>query len=75
MDYLFDHCINKLSFNLPFIFRYVGDVITAVPANQTDEILRTFNSFNENIQFTIEMEENRAINFLDTKLIRNSEII
>ena len=31
-------CIASLPFRLPFYFRYVDDIITAVPANEIDTI-------------------------------------
>lgn len=70
MDDLLDTCIPKLSFQLPFLKKYVDDIITAVPNNKVDEILTVFNSYNPNIQFTIETETDNSVPFLDTKLIR-----
>ena len=31
-------CIASLPFNLPFFFRYVDDIVTAVPTNKIDNI-------------------------------------
>ena len=49
-------CTASLSFQLPFYFRYVDDIITAVPFNKIEIIKNTFNSYNHKIQFTIEKE-------------------
>lgn len=71
MDDLLNECIPKLPFQLPFLKKYVDDIICAIPSDQHETILNTFNSFHMRIQFTIEREQNRSVPFLDTKLIRN----
>lgn len=74
LDHLLDHVIPTLPFQLPFIFKYVDDLICSVPAEHTQTILNIFNSFNEHIQFTIEMEKNNnSVPFLDTRVIRTQE--
>ena len=73
MDDPLDDIIPKLPFNLPFIKKYVDDLILAIPRNNTDTILIIFNSYNNHIQFTIEEENNQSVSFLDTKLIRNQD--
>ena len=56
MDDLESKFIASLPFQLPFYFRYIDDIITAVPHNKIDTIKNTFNNFNHKIQFTIELE-------------------
>lgn len=73
MDDLLDECVPKLSFNLPFLKKYVDDLILSIPSDGKDEVLRTFNNYNQHIQFTIESETDNSVPFLDTKLIRNHE--
>lgn len=73
MESLEEVVIKKLPFKLPFYFRYVDDIITAIPKNMINETKEIFNSFNENIQFTIEVEENSRIAFLDIWLIRTED--
>ena len=75
MDDLLNDCIPRLDFQLPFIKKYVDDIITAVPGTKIDEILHTFNSYDNKIQFTIETENNNSVPFLDTKLVRTEENI
>lgn len=70
MESLEEVVIKKLPFKLPFYFRYVDDIITAIPKDKVMETKDIFNSFNENIQFTIEVENNNRIAFLDIWLIR-----
>lgn len=73
MDDLLEVCIPKLNFQLPFIKKYVDDIICAVPEGSTDEILNVFNSYNNHLQFTIENETNNRVPFLDTQLIRRPD--
>ncbi|XP_050502963.1 uncharacterized protein LOC126882192 [Diabrotica virgifera virgifera] len=76
MDYVLDTVIPVLSFNIPFIKKYVDDIILAVPSDKTDELLNTFNSFIPNIQFTIEKEDtNFSVPFLDIRMIRDANNI
>jgi Reverse transcriptase (RNA-dependent DNA polymerase) len=73
MDDLLDTVIPNLPFNFTFIKKYVDDIICAIPANFTDDILQFFNAYNPHIQFTIELERDRKIPFLDTLLIRRDD--
>lgn len=73
MSKLQNTCINKLSFKVPFFCRYVDDIITAVPENKVDEILAIFNSFHHKLQFTIEIENDQKLPFLDTLVIRKDD--
>lgn len=70
MEMLEDEVLKKLNFRLPFYSRYVDDSSTACPLNKTDELRRIFNSYNENLQFTIEVEKDDKIPFLDCMLHR-----
>ena len=49
--------------------------MTAVPTNEIDTILNTFNSYNHKIQFTIEEESHGKICFLDVLIIRDGKKI
>ncbi|XP_046492442.2 uncharacterized protein [Neodiprion pinetum] len=75
MEDLETSCINNLDFDLPFYFRYVDDILTAVPKEKIDHTLNTFNRYHPRLQFTIETEENNAINFLDVLPIHNNNNI
>lgn len=50
---------------------WVDDIITAVPENKVDEVLLKFNSFNKHIKFTVEIEKENKIPFLDVLLQKN----
>ena len=71
LEILEDVVISKLGFKLPFFWRYVDDILTAVPEDKVDEILQAFNDYNSNVQFTIEEESNNKISFLELVVIRD----
>ena len=75
MDDLKKECLSKLTFKLPFYFRYVDDNITAAPPDKIDTILNAFNNYNNKLKFTIEKESNNQISFLDVLLIPNGNTI
>nr|CAI5855617.1 unnamed protein product [Callosobruchus analis] len=75
VNFVLDDLVNnvrvKINFNIPFIKRYVDDLLLALPEDKIDHVLAIFNSFNPNIQFTAERENNHSIPFLDMLVIRN----
>ncbi|XP_046737556.1 uncharacterized protein LOC124406248 [Diprion similis] len=72
LEHLENKIINNFPFKLPFYYRYVDDIITAVRQDQITTLLNKFNSFHPKIQFTYEEEKNNKINFLDTTLINTN---
>lgn len=75
MDDLLKTCIPKLPFQLPFLKKFVDDIICAVPHDQIDQTLRIFNNYNKYIQFTVEREIDNSVPFLDMKVIRDDHLI
>ncbi|XP_030752332.1 uncharacterized protein LOC115879578 [Sitophilus oryzae] len=73
LDYTFDKVLTKLPFKFPFLYRYVDDIIAAVPKDSIELTVNIFNSFNEKIQFTVECEKENSVPFLDTRLIRQDD--
>jgi len=63
--------IETLPFRLPFFFRYVDDIVTAVPVSMQDTILANFNSVHPRLMFTMEKSSNNTLNFLDVTIINN----
>ncbi|XP_055604662.1 regulating synaptic membrane exocytosis protein 1 [Uranotaenia lowii] len=55
------------------IKKYVDDLFLVLPPTQVNEIKNVFNAQHENVQFTVEMEENESLPFLDMLLHRNEE--
>ena len=69
MDFVLDIVIPSLSFQLPFIYKFVDDIITCIPSDNINDVLSIFNGYNKHIQFTIEVDENSCLPFLDCKLL------
>ncbi len=56
----------------PFWKRFVDDIITALPKVSVQPFLNHINSIEETINFTIELESNGELSFLDTIVNHNS---
>ena len=79
MDDLETNCLSTLkekhNVNPLFYFRYVDDTIMCIDKKQIDLVVTTFNSYNNRLQFTYEIEQDKKINFLDMTLIRHNNTI
>lgn len=73
MEHLERNVLKTLKFKPAFYYRYVDDIIFTIPEAQIQNTLNRFNNFNSNIQFTMEMEVDRKIAFLDVLLMRNED--
>jgi hypothetical protein len=75
MEVMLERISNLLPFDLPFlfIFIFVDDILTAIPENITDETLEMFNAVSPKIQFTMELEHNGQIPYLDLRLTREKD--
>jgi hypothetical protein len=73
MEVMLEKITDLLPFELPFLYIFVDDILTAIPEAITDETLEIFNAINGKIQFTIELEHNRQIPFLDLKLTHEED--
>ena len=54
---------------------YVDDTICFIKLTSINKVLETLNSYHTNIKFTIEIESENKISFLDVLLIRNNSLI
>ena len=76
LDLLETSCLINYNNDVLLHKRYVDDCSLIVKKDKIEEILSSFNNYNNNLQFTIERETNNSINFLDIQLIRtNNKII
>lgn len=73
MSELQNICLHKLSFDVPIFLRYVDDIFLSVPANKTDELLSTFNDYHPRLKFTLEIEKDNKLPFLDLLIIRQND--
>jgi len=63
--------LTNLSFKPTFFYRYVDDIILAVPLCHLNDLFDKFNSFHQRLKFTMEVEENGdRLNFLDLSIIK-----
>ncbi|CAK1591283.1 unnamed protein product [Parnassius mnemosyne] len=58
-----------------FYKRYVDDTFTILPSDKVTAFLEHLNSINSKIQFTMELEANNSLAFLDVLVIRNPDNI
>ena len=56
-----------------FWYRYVDDILTALPSNEIDNFKQHINSINSNIQFVSETEIDAKISYLDMNIKRNED--
>jgi hypothetical protein len=73
MNLLLRNVLGKLPFEVPFCFRFVDDLLLAIPADQIDTTLRTFNDYNPRLSFTVEVEKDGVLPFLDMEVHRDDE--
>ncbi|KAI4475425.1 hypothetical protein M0804_014324 [Polistes exclamans] len=73
MSYILKNIEGLLPFPVPFLKVYFDDVVTAIPKDRMDQTLKNFNNVNKKIQFTMEVEKNRTLPFLDMNIIRNED--
>jgi len=69
LQYLELSAIHSLPFHLPFYYRYVDDIVLIVPSNSLDLLIQSFNSQHSRLQFTMDIERNNQISFLDLTFI------
>ncbi|XP_062710491.1 uncharacterized protein LOC134288736 [Aedes albopictus] len=72
METLLDTVVRMLNIPLPFLRKFVDDLITAIPISELQHVLDTFNSYDVHIQFTYELEVDNKLPFLDMLLTRHS---
>lgn len=75
MEHLEETVLNNLTIPIPFFFRYVDDCITALPNDKYNDILNNFNSFHPKLQFTLELEKNNQLCFLDLLLYHDNNYL
>lgn len=73
MEVMLERISSLLPFDLPFLYIFVDDLLTAIPEGIINETLEMFNAINSNIQFTIETEKEKELPYLDLKLIHKND--
>jgi len=53
----------------------MNDIILATPKDKIDLILESFNNYHERLNFTVEYEKDRSLNFLDLRIMISNNTI
>ena len=75
MENLLDECMDKLTIKPRFLTKYVDDLFGIIDKNYIDETLKTLNAYHKDIKFTVEMENNNKLAYLDTMITKDKNII
>ena len=67
--------IPTLSNDISLWKRYADDTICFIKLTSINKVLETLNSYHKNMKFTIEIETENKISFLDVLLIHNNSSI
>ncbi|XP_018370077.1 PREDICTED: uncharacterized protein LOC108765729 [Trachymyrmex cornetzi] len=59
------YVMDRLEFKVPLYYRYVDDILVALPDVQINNVLGLFNSHQDRIIFTVEENDDGCVNFLD----------
>jgi len=71
-----EKALQTINCDISFYYRYVDDILLSAPKDQISNIVNCFNSFHNRLQFTVELEINKSLSFLDLRLeIVNGEIV
>ena len=73
MNNILRRAVERLGFDLPFLYIYVDDIITAIPRNRVDHVVGTFNSIHPLIEFTVELETDNSLPFLDVTIFKTCD--
>lgn len=75
MEKIITTTINKLDIKPSFFKVYVDDSLCVIKRNGVKKLLEELNKFDDNISFTVEVEKDNTINFLDITFIRRENEI
>lgn len=65
--------LRKLNIIPLFYHRYVDDIIMCIHKDHITTVLEQFNLLHNKVQFTLELEKNGAISFLDVLIMRQTD--
>ncbi|XP_062717056.1 uncharacterized protein LOC134292178 [Aedes albopictus] len=73
LDAVIAQAMRSLPFEITIFRKYVDDIFMAIPRNTEQQVLQAFNNVEPRIQFTIEVEKDQKLAFLDVTVIRNPD--
>ncbi|XP_055527064.1 lipase 3-like [Wyeomyia smithii] len=71
LEDIIEIALAELPFDIPFLRKYVDDLLLVIPKDQTETVLEVFNRQKQRLQFTIQTEQKGKLPFLDMTIIRN----
>jgi len=74
MEYIEERALEGLETEVSFYYRYVDDIIMAVPQHLINKIVNVFNSQHNRLKFTLEIGGNE-LNFLDITIIKKGSFL
>lgn len=72
MDYAISKILTKIPENIICLTKYVDDIFCLVPEDKIGDILCAFNNFHNKLQFTVEVEREGGLAYLDTYILRTN---
>lgn len=77
LEHIFDSALKNINYKPTFIFKYVDDILIAIPEKYINQLHIELEKIDNNIKFTIEKENSNKINYLDMSIFRttNNKII
>ncbi|XP_055714201.1 uncharacterized protein LOC129808449 [Phlebotomus papatasi] len=73
MDLALKTITDRLDYPLVCLTKYVDDIFCLIPKDKVDATLEVFNGFHPSLQFTVEVEKDGGLPYLDTFIIRKCE--
>ena len=73
-EYWFCGCTTEIAKRAKIFARYVDDVIRTVKKADVDTLLKMANSLHRNLEFTMELESEGALSFLDMNIVRHQAL-
>ncbi|XP_075163330.1 uncharacterized protein LOC142235965 [Haematobia irritans] len=75
MEKLLDESLRKLTQKPKIITKYVDDLFAIIKETEIERTLTTLNNYHSNIRFTMELEEDGKLPYLDILILRNKKNI
>ena len=66
-------CTTEIPKRAKIFARYVDDIIRTVKKTDVDTLLKMANSLHRNLEFTMELEIDRELSFLDMEIVRHQD--
>lgn len=75
MEELLDASLDKMTYKPRILTKYVDDLFAIIKKDEIHNMLQILNSFNRQIQFTMELENDKKLPYLDTIIHRQGYML